>query len=740
MSAIRRGRRRRRLRRPVHAPPPARARLLGARVRGRQRRRRHLVLEPLSGRALRRREPRVLVPVLRRAPAGVGVDRALRDAARDPALHRTRRRPLRPAPRHPVRHARAARDTSTRRRAAGRSTHATRGDDVAGAVPASWRPAASSAANIPDFPGLDSFAGDDVPHRPLAARRRRLHRQARRRDRHRLVGDPVDPADRRAGGAAVRVPAHAELLDPGAQRAARSARTQARDQGRLRRASASATADAGAFGSRLPARTSALALEVDARGARARSTRQRWQHGGLAFLGAFGDLLFDREANETAAEFVRAKIREIVRDPEVAEQLSPTTGASAASACASTPATSRRSTGRTSRSSTSARTPIEAITPRGLRTGGARVRARLHRVRDRLRRDDRRAAARSTSAARGGRTLRDKWADGPAHLPRPRHGRVSRTSSSITGPGSPSVLSNMVAVDRAARGLDRRLHRLPARARASRASRRRVEAEDAWVAHVNEVADLHALPDVQLVVPRRERPGQAARVHAAARLPARTSRSATRSRRRATRASRLPRVILKVGFERGEVMARFDPIATPAASGAEHLEPAFAHVEQVAAANQKLADYVKRRGRLPNFLVFLMDDVGWGDFGCYGGGAAVGAPTPAFDRVAAQGLRLTSCYSEPTCSPSRATLLTGRLPRRHGLHRPPMYGEPGGLQGGDHDRATALGLRVRDAGSRQVACRRERSVAAAERRLRRFLRLSLGFGHVHRVARPAFLP
>jgi arylsulfatase len=128
-------------------------------------------------------------------------------------------------------------------------------------------------------------------------------------------------------------------------------------------------------------------------------------------------------------------------------------------------------------------------------------------------------------------------------------------------------------------------------------------------------------------------------------------------------------------------MATFDPIATPAASVADHQEPAFRHSEQVAAAKKKLADYKQRRGRLPNFLVFLMDDVGWGDFGCYGGGPAVGAPTPAFDRVAAQGLRLTSCYSEPTCSPSRATLLTGRLPCRHGLHRPPMYGEPGGLQG-----------------------------------------------------------
>ena len=79
--------------------------------------------------------------------------------------------------------------------------------------------------------------------------------------------------------------------------------------------------------------------------------------------------------------------------------------------------------------------------------------------------------------------------------------------------------------------------------------------------------------------------------------------------------------------------------------------------------------------------MILFDDVGWGDFGCYGGGVAVGAPTPVIDALARRGLRLTSCYSEPSCSPSRGTLLTGRLPRRHGLQRPPMYGEPGGLQG-----------------------------------------------------------
>jgi arylsulfatase len=124
----------------------------------------------------------------------------------------------------------------------------------------------------------------------------------------------------------------------------------------------------------------------------------------------------------------------------------------------------------------------------------------------------------------------------------------------------------------------------------------------------------------------------------------------------------------------------FDPIATPAPRTAPNREPCFIHPEQADAAEARIADYVARHGRRPNFLFVLMDDVGWGDFGCYGGGVAVGAPTPNIDRLARQGLLLTSCYSEPSCTPSRASLLTGRLPMRHGLQRPPMYGERGGLE------------------------------------------------------------
>ena len=95
---------------------------------------------------------------------------------------------------------------------------------------------------------------------------------------------------------------------------------------------------------------------------------------------------------------------------------------------------------------------------------------------------------------RGGRDAAREVGRGPAHLPRASAPPASRTSSSSPGPGSPSVLSNMVPsieqhVDWIADCIA-----LPARARPARASRRRPTAEDAWVAHVNEVADLTLYP------------------------------------------------------------------------------------------------------------------------------------------------------------------------------------------------------------------------------------------------------
>src|SRR5262245_50733064 len=123
-----------------------------------------------------------------------------------------------------------------------------------------------------------------------------------------------------------------------------------------------------------------------------------------------------------------------------------------------------------------------------------------------------------------------------------------------------------------------------------------------------------------------------------------------------------------------------DPIVTEPVRAADHLEPRFVFEEHEAVARERLAAFGKD-GKRPNVLLIVFDDVGWGDFGCYGGGVAVGAATPNIDRLARSGLLMTSCYSEPSCTPSRASLMTGRLPMRHGLLRPPMYGEAGGLQG-----------------------------------------------------------
>ena len=110
-------------------------------------------------------------------------------------------------------------------------------------------------------------------------------------------------------------------------------------------------------------------------------------------------------------------------------------------------------------------------------------------------------------------------------------------------------------------------------------------------------------------------------------------------------------------------------------------EPAIVHQSQQEEAEDKLLVFERKLKQKPNFLVFLVDDMGWGDPGAYGGGEAIGAATPNIDRLAKEGLRLTSVYSQPLCTPSRATLLTGRLPVRHGLLRPPQIGEEGGMEG-----------------------------------------------------------
>src|SRR5580700_4697791 len=68
----------------------------------------------------------------------------------------------------------------------------------------------------------------------------------------------------------------------------------------------------------------------------------------------------------------------------------------------------------------------------------------------------------------------------------------------------------------------------------------------------------------------------------------------------------------------------------------------------------------------PNIVIILCDDLGYGDLGCYGHPSI---RTPNLDKLAQQGMRFTQCYAAaPVCSPSRAGLLTGRIPSRVGLY------------------------------------------------------------------------
>lgn len=81
----------------------------------------------------------------------------------------------------------------------------------------------------------------------------------------------------------------------------------------------------------------------------------------------------------------------------------------------------------------------------------------------------------------------------------------------------------------------------------------------------------------------------------------------------------------------------------------------------------------------PNIIIILADNMGYMDPGCYGGGDVLGAPTPRMDQMAKEGLKLTSCYSETQCTPTRAAMLTGRLPIRTGMTLASAAGSKAGI-------------------------------------------------------------
>ena len=223
---------------------------------------------------------------------------------------------------------------------------------------------------------------------------------------------------------------------------------------------------------------------------REREYQARWEKGGFVFLGAYSDLQTNKEANDTAADFVRRKIRETVTDPAVAELLCPDSVIGCKRICVDTGYYQTYNRPNVTLVDIS-KQPIEAITPAGLRAAGAGYNldtlvfaTGFDAMTGALSRIDIRGG--------GGLPLAEKWAAGPrTYLGLMTAGFPNLFT--VTGPGSPSVLTNMLPsieqhVDWIADCLghlnDRGLGRIEPT----------VDAEDAWVEHVNEVADRTLFP------------------------------------------------------------------------------------------------------------------------------------------------------------------------------------------------------------------------------------------------------
>ena len=218
---------------------------------------------------------------------------------------------------------------------------------------------------------------------------------------------------------------------------------------------------------------------------RRRIYEDRWNQGGTAFMVSFNDLITNKAANDTAVEFVHEKIRSVVNDPAVAELLLPKNH----------PIGTKRICVDTNYYQTYNRpnvtlvdiknAPIEEITPNGLRTGGREY--ELDAIVFATGFDAMTGSLLKMGiVGRDGTKLADKWEAGP----RTYLGLMTAKFPNlflITGPGSPSVLSNMiVSIEQHVDWVVDCITDL--RANGLETIEATQEAEDNWVEHVNEMA------------------------------------------------------------------------------------------------------------------------------------------------------------------------------------------------------------------------------------------------------------
>ena len=344
-----------------------------------------------------------------------------------------------------------------------------------------------SAANLPDFDGIDDFEGEKYhtgawPHEGVDFTGLRVG----------IVGtgsSAIQAIPVIAGEAAhltvfQRTPNYSIPAHNGAMDREREAEVKA-EYPAFRERNSRMPAGLGADMDPMPDAFAEVSPEE-----RQRRFEERWEYGGFSFMASFADMLASQEANDAAAGFVREKIRGIVRDPEVADLLSPDNVIGCKRICLDSgyfETFNRLNVTLVDVSSA----PIEKITKTGLRTGGREY--ALDAIVFATGFDAMTGAlTRIDIRGRGGRTLRSKWEDGPrAYLGLGVAGFPNLFV--ITGPGSPSVLSNMLP------SIEQHVDWIAdcmawMRDRGHAAIEATPEAENEWVAHVGEVAGATLYP------------------------------------------------------------------------------------------------------------------------------------------------------------------------------------------------------------------------------------------------------
>jgi len=110
----------------------------------------------------------------------------------------------------------------------------------------------------------------------------------------------------------------------------------------------------------------------------------------------------------------------------------------------------------------------------------------------------------------------------------------------------------------------------------------------------------------------------------------------------------------------------------------------------VSAAAFPVTSWAQQRPAKPNIIMIVSDDFGYGDSGLFGGGAGRGMPTPNIDRMGEEGMTFYSFYAQPSCTPGRAAMQTGRIPNRSGMTTVAFQGQGGGLPAAEWTLASVL--------------------------------------------------